>query len=116
MKKQGVWIAAVCAFVMLSFLSGFWYGRSTRGSVQITYTLAPPPSPAPPGAPSPININTADQEALTALPGIGPAVAQRIIEYRQAHGKFRSVQELLNVDGIGTGKLEPILDRITVGG
>lgn len=114
MKKQAFWAIVLCTLVIVSFLMGFWYGRSSQSPIQVTYTLAPPPEPT--GGPFPININTADKETLTALPGIGPAAARRILTYRQKHGKFRSVQELLNVDGIGTGKLEPILDLITVGG
>ena len=114
MKKQVFRAIILCTLVTTSFLMGFRYGRSSQSPIQVTYTLAPPPVPA--GDPFPIDINTAGKQTLAELPGIGPAAAQRILTYRQEHGKFRSVQELLNVDGIGTGKLEPILDLITVGG
>jgi len=50
------------------------------------------------------------------LPGIGETLAERIVVYRNTHGRFRSVEQLLNVEGIGTGKLEAILDYITTGG
>lgn len=114
MKKQAFRGIILCSLMIISFLMGFWYGRSSQSPLQVTYTLAPPPEPA--GDPFPIDINTADKQTLTELPGIGPAAAGNILAYRQEHGKFHSVQELLNVDGIGTGKLESILDLITVGG
>jgi len=59
-----------------------------------------------------ININTADAEELETLPGIGPATAAKIIEYREKVGIIRSVDELLNVSGIGEKKLEAIREMI----
>lgn len=61
-----------------------------------------------------VNINTATQEELEALPGIGPVTAQRIIEYRNRVGAFRSVEELENVKGIGPKKLEQLRPYVTV--
>lgn len=66
-------------------------------------------------APSgPININTATQAELETLPGIGPALAQRIIDYREEHGPFTSIEQIQNVSGIGPAKFEAIKDLITV--
>ena len=63
------------------------------------------------GAPSPtapLDLNTASLEQLDALPGIGPTTAQKILDYRQAHGAFHSVAELDAVPGIGQGRLEQL--------
>jgi len=60
-----------------------------------------------------ININTATVEQLTELPGIGPAIAAKIVEYRTAH-PFATVEEVMEVKGIGPAKYEAIKDRITV--
>jgi len=66
-----------------------------------------------PGEPAfPININTATAEELDALPGIGEALAQRIIEYRQSNGAFSAISDIKRVDGIGDGKYEDIKDLI----
>ncbi len=61
-----------------------------------------------------INLNTANAAALDRLPGIGPALAQRIIEYRKEHGKFKNISELLQVSGIGQKKFDELKDRITI--
>lgn len=63
---------------------------------------------------APVNLNTATVEQLDALPGVGPATAQAIIDYRKQHGRFRSVQDLLEVEGIGPAKLEKLRPRVKV--
>lgn len=61
-----------------------------------------------------ININTAAPAELDSLEGIGPALAQRIVEYRQAHGAFQKIDDLKKVSGIGDKKFQVIKDRICV--
>jgi competence ComEA-like helix-hairpin-helix protein len=78
------------------------------------YPAAPGLVELPQGHEGPININTATAELLEQLPGIGPKTAQRIVEYREAHGRFSSVDELMNVKGIGPKKLEQIRPLATV--
>ena len=62
----------------------------------------------------PVNINTASARELEALPGIGEVIARRIIDYRNAHGPFQSVDELINVKGIGEKKLADLKPYATV--
>ena len=68
----------------------------------------------PDGMASRVNLNTADAAALECLPGIGPALAQRIIDYRTANGPFQTTAEIQDVRGIGAGIYEKIKDSITV--
>ena len=61
---------------------------------------------------SPVNINTATAEELQTLPGIGPAVSKRILDYRQKNGSFKKPEDLMNVRGIGEKsflKLKPLV-------
>jgi competence protein ComEA len=64
--------------------------------------------------PQKIDINRAEAWLLDALPGIGPSRAQAIVDYRQEHGLFRSIDEIKNINGIGTAIYEQIKDLITV--
>lgn len=61
-----------------------------------------------------VNINSADQAQLETLPGIGPAKAQAIIQYRQDFGSFKNVQDLLEVSGIGEKTFKQLEDMVTV--
>jgi competence ComEA-like helix-hairpin-helix protein len=61
-----------------------------------------------------ININKASISELTKLPSVGPRIAERIYEYRKQVGKFKSIEELLNVKGIGPKKLEKMRPYITL--
>jgi competence protein ComEA len=83
--------------------------------------VAPPPGPSPPGSAAgaaatagPVDINRATAEQLDALPGIGPATAQAIVEHREANGPFASVDQLEAVRGIGPAKLDAIRDLVTL--
>lgn len=65
-------------------------------------------------APQRININTAEVWLLEALPGIGEALAQKIIDYRTANGPFQQVEDLMNTDGISSSVFDKVKDKITV--
>ena len=80
--------------------SGSWTVTAAQGSAPEKIAL--------------VNLNTATQEELTALPGIGDTLAERIISYREAHGGFSSAEEVRQVEGIGEGKYAGIENLITV--
>lgn len=61
-----------------------------------------------------VNINTANLDKLQTLPGIGEAMAKRIIEYREENGKFQSIEDIKNVSGIGDSKFEKIKEYIVI--
>ncbi|HEY5532557.1 MAG TPA: ComEA family DNA-binding protein [Candidatus Anoxymicrobiaceae bacterium] len=61
-----------------------------------------------------VNINTASEAQLDVLPGVGPALAARIVQYRDKNGPFSSVDELDNVSGIGPSKLDSLKDLVAI--
>ena len=61
-----------------------------------------------------VDLNKASLEELESIKGIGPALAERIVNYRNENGKFNSAQDLTNVKGIGQGKFERIKDQVMV--
>lgn len=61
-----------------------------------------------------VNLNTADEKALDALPGVGPATARKIIEYRESEGGFQSTEDLMKIKGIGQAKYDKLKDKVTI--
>ncbi len=83
--------------------------------------VAPPPVAGAPsggaadgGSGGPVDLNTADEAALDALPGVGPATAAAIVAHRDQIGRFTSVDQLLDVRGIGAAKLDALRDLVVV--
>ena len=64
------------------------------------------------GAAAPVNLNTATAEQLDTLDGVGPATAAKILAYRREHGGFRSVEDLMQVSGIGPKKMAALKGRV----
>lgn len=130
--KKPVNVLVVLTCVFAAFLGGFHIGRRMNRSPVHIYQAVPaaeaadgteedgtaetelPTEETGPAVAWPLNINTATVAELDLLPGIGPVLAQRVVDYRDAHGGFRAVEELLKVSGIGDAKLTEILDLITV--
>ncbi len=61
-----------------------------------------------------VNINTADEKELESLPGVGPATAQKILDYREQNGAFKTIDEIKKIRGIGEKKFEKLKARIRV--
>jgi competence protein ComEA len=78
---------------------------------EVDLPVQPPSDQPAPGRK--ININTADLATLDTLPGIGPVIAQRILDHRQANGPFDRIEGVMDVPGIGEGTFEKIRDLIT---
>lgn len=144
MKKQAISLLVVVTLVFAGFTAGFFVGRSySAGDIQIavpaqllTEPTQPPqtqpvrtvsaeaqtepretePPETEPEIAFPIDLNTAGETELMALPGIGPVLAERILAYRRERGSFETVEELMNVSGIGEKRLEAIWDLVTIGG
>lgn len=66
------------------------------------------------GADAVVDLNAADQSTLETLPGIGPSLAGRILAWRDEHGRFSTVEDLLDVNGIGDGRFADLRDRVRV--
>jgi competence protein ComEA len=70
---------------------------------------------APAATPEKIDVNRATSAELESLPGVGPSLAQRILDYRKEHGPFQRIEDLMNVQGIGEKNFLRIREHVTVG-
>ena len=103
MKLQNPWFLAV--------LTGCLLGGSMVGPLA---KLQAAPAPKETAAQAAISINRANAEELDAIRGIGPMLAERIVKYREANGRFEHLEDLVRVPGIGQAKFEKIKSQITL--
>jgi competence protein ComEA len=90
-------------------------GEQLDASADASAPPAPPGPAAPAESAGPVNLNSATAEQLDMLPGVGPALAAAIIEYRTEHGPFTSVEQLQEVPGIGERRLAQLSELVTAG-
>ncbi|MGH3912664.1 MAG: ComEA family DNA-binding protein, partial [Pseudonocardiaceae bacterium] len=103
-------------------LMGLNLARRLSDGEQLMVGITPPPGQpvdgvhvdAPAGAEPVVNLNTATVEQLDTLPGIGPVTAQRILDWRVAHGRFTAVDQLREVSGIGQARFAQLKDLVRV--
>lgn len=99
----------VCLLVVAALAGGALYSaRISEKALQVVYNVSLEDISKQAQKPLVVDINSADEKTLDELPGVGPATAQSIIEYRQGKGPFRSVDDLEEVTGIGPATLEEI--------
>lgn len=115
LKHEKVWIfiTVLCVTAAVSVVAAFRTPASaaTIALAPLTESAAPLPSTE-----ETVDINTAPAAELDKLPGIGEKLAAAIVSYREAHGGFQDIEDIMDVPGIGAGKFEKFRDRITVGG
>ncbi len=112
-------IAAAGGFAADADRGGLNLARVLQDAEQVIVPIAgavPAAGAAPPGLSSDgrVNLNTADREALETLPRVGPAMAERILAWREANGGFRTVEDLMQVSGIGEKTFEAMREQVSV--
>ena len=112
----GVYLVLAALTVLFAVSLAFLHKTSYEGTAHGDYTVSVQEKTDEITAPTRVlvNINTADAEELETLTGIGPSLAQAIVDYRAGHGAFRSAEDLLLVKGIGEAKLEGFRAEITL--
>lgn len=138
MKHFRSGIPALCLVLMfLAFCGGYLLGNhASGGELQLaiakpqataasndsneatkatqTSTVKPSTEATQPTAPVKLNLNTANVDELSTLPGIGPVIAQRIVDYRNEHGAFSALKDLDKVKGIGEARIAELQDYVYV--
>ena len=116
--KKEILLWALAAFLCVAVAVTAMVSAPAFDPVTVVYSSAPMEEDVstrpPPAQGERVDLNIAGKAELMTLDGIGEKLAERIIAYRETHGGFASVEELLNVEGIGETRLEAIRDQVTV--
>jgi competence protein ComEA len=108
-------VAAAGGFTEAADAAGLNLARFVSDGEQIIVpAIGEAPVAGAGGVSGKVNLNTADAALLDTLPGVGPAIAAEIIAWREQHGRFESIEDLLDVGGIGDAKFESLHDLVTV--
>ncbi len=115
-RGSGVYLALAALTVLFAISLVFLHKTSYEGTGHSGYTVTTQDRTDEITAPTRVlvNVNTATAEELETLTGIGPSLAQAILDYRAEHGAFETAEDLLNVKGIGEAKLEGFRAEITL--
>ena len=118
MKKDGAIFLLATTLLFVGLLAGVLIGRQTAKDPFEVHEVIPSESTAYTVAPTiydpRIDINTASEEMLQLIPGIGPVLSERIVEYRNANGPFQDIWQLSKVYGIGENTVKEIQSLIKV--
>ena len=112
--RKSEWILLGLTAVFLCGLLGLYVHDQNRLNTQSVSTAVEMPQEELLPDLSPLDLNTATVEQLQTLPGIGPELAERIAAWREEHGAFTSVEQIMEVPGIGEGKFAALEGRIVV--
>ena len=115
MKKGSAILLMICTMSFCLIVGIFWGRNMPTNYVQIPESDAVLAAETLNPVDYRIDLNTATKAQLMELPGIGETLADRILEYRSSNGPFLTTKDLLNVSGIGEGKLKEIEERIKIG-
>ena len=122
MKKQPFSILFTITLLFIGFIAGFLLGRGYGDAdvlVSVPEAILTQPAQQetlPPTVSFPIDLNRADKDALMALPGIGETLALRILAFRRERGRFHSITDLIQIDGITESTIETLQGLVFVGG